>query len=693
MSERRDISKIRNIGIMAHIDAGKTTTTERILFYTGKTHRIGEVDDGAATMDWMQQEKERGITITSAATACYWRNHEINIIDTPGHVDFTIEVERSLRVLDGAVALFCAVGGVEPQSETVWHQADKYIVPRIAYINKIDRLGSDQARVIKQMNEKFKARCLPIQIPDGATDQFNGIIDLIDMDYLLFDEDSLGAKYTVNPIPENMVEQAAKAREVLLEAISDYDDVLLEKMLQEKSITKQDILRAIRKGVISCSFVPVLCGSSLKNRGIQRLLDAIVDFLPSPADLPPVEGTTPDGKKVLTRKSDPNEPVCALAFKIAGDQHTGKICYTRVYSGKFAPGQNLLNPISGIKERVGRILRMHSNKRTDVKEASAGDIVAIIGFRKTSTGDTLCDIKHPIILKLMQFPEPVISVAIEPKTQTDLDKLQEALSKLADEDPTFKVKSNEETGQIIISGMGELHLEILVDRLIREYNVRANVGKPQVAYKETITKPVDSEGKFVRKAGDKTHYGHVKIHVEPTENGTTFAFENRMDDESIPRAFIPYIEKGVKQSMTNGVIAGYPLTGIKVILYGGSYNEVDSTELAYEVAAGLALEDAARKAKPVVLEPVMDVEIVCPEIYMGNVAGDLNLRRGKILGMVPRNNQQIISAVVPLAEMFGYATALRNLTQGRALYTMQFSKYAPLPKELSDKMFANAMFV
>jgi len=677
---------------MAHIDAGKTTTTERILYYTGKTHRIGEVDDGAATMDWMEQEKERGITITSAATTCYWNKHEINIIDTPGHVDFTVEVERALRVLDGAVGLFCAVGGVEPQSETVWLQADKYRVPRIAFVNKMDRVGADFYRTVKEMNEKFMVKCLPIQIPGGEEDRFEGIIDLITMTYRTHKEETLGADYTDGPIPEQHVEKAEQSRQELLEAISDYDDELLDKLLNDKLIVASDMIRAIRKAVIACFFVPVLCGSALKNRGVQRLLDAIVDFLPAPNDLPPIEGISPDGKKKLIRKSDPNEPAAALAFKIVSDPHAGRLCYVRIYSGEIQPATYLLNPNSGIKERIGRILRMHSNKREDVKVARAGDIVAIIGFRKTTTGDTLCSPKHPIRLDLMQFPEPVIFVAIEPKSKSDQDKLDEALVRLEEEDPTFKVKTDQETGQTIISGMGELHLDILIDRMIREFNVQANIGKPQVAYKETITEGVDSEGKFDRMTGGKNQFGHVVLHIEPAENGTPFAFQNKIADDTIPREFIPAVERGVKRSMNNGVIAGYPLTGIKVSLINGSAHDVDSTELGYEVAATMAFESAARKAKPVVLEPVMDVEVVCPETYMGNVVGDLNQRRGKIHGMVPRNNLQVVSASVPLGEMFGYATALRNLTQGRGVYTMQFSKYAPLPKDVSDKMFSNLMY-
>nr|MBN2276365.1 elongation factor G [candidate division Zixibacteria bacterium] len=692
MSGRKDMSRIRNIGIMAHIDAGKTTTTERILYYTGKTHRIGEVDDGAATMDWMEQEKERGITITSAATTCYWLNHEINIIDTPGHVDFTMEVERSLRVLDGAVALFCAVGGVEPQSETVWLQADKYHVPRIAYINKLDRMGADFFSAVQEMNQKFTIKCLPIQIPYGQSDKFAGVIDLIDMTLRVYDSESLGTSFSDGGIPDDYMEAALKAREELLDAVSDFDDELIEKLLHDKPAGRNEIIRAIRKAVIECSFVPVLCGSSLRNVGVQKLLDAVVAFLPAPDDLPPIEGMTPDGKKELTRRADVVEPLTALAFKVVTDPHAGKLCYVRVYSGGMQTGKYVLNPISGIKERVGRIMRMHSNKRTDIDTALAGDIVAVIGFRKTTTGDTLCDPKHPIKLKLMRFPEPVISVAIEPKSKADQDKMIDALNRIQEEDPTFKAITNEETGQMIISGMGELHLEIIVDRMIREFHIKANIGKPQVAYKETITAEVEQEGRFIRQTGGKGQYGHVVLNVRPTENGTPFVFENRIKDGVVPAEYVRSVEKGVRQAMTNGVIAGYPLTGISVALINGSYHDVDSTDLAFEVAASVALRDAARKAKPVVLEPVMKVEVVCPEEYMGNVVGDLNQRRGKINGMVPRNNLQVISAMVPLAEMFGYATALRNLTQGRGIHTMQFSRYAPLPREISGKMFANLMY-
>ncbi len=692
MTGKKDITRLRNIGIMAHIDAGKTTTTERILYYTGKTHRMGEVDDGAATMDWMEQEKERGITITSAATTCFWRNHQINIIDTPGHVDFTMEVERSLRVLDGAVALFCAVGGVEPQSETVWHQADKYHVPRIAYINKMDRVGADFFETIKEMNEKFTMKSVPVQIPDGQGPDFKGIIDLINMTYRVYENDDLGATFSDQKIPDRLTAEAAEYRTHLLDTVSEFDEVLMEKYVGDREYTDEDLTRAIRKAVIGCRIVPVLLGSSFRNRGIQRLLDAVVDYLPAPTDLPPVKGLSPDGKKSQERKPADDEPASALCFKIATDPHSGKLSYIRIYSGIVKTGNHLLNPTTGIKERIGRILEMHSNKRQDREEASAGDIVAIIGLRKTTTGDTLCDPKHPLVLELMKFPEPVIFVAIEPKSKADQDKLSESLQRLEEEDPTFKVRYNEETGQTIISGMGELHLEILVDRLMREFNVQANVGKPSVAYKETISAPVEAEGKFIRQSGGRGQYGHVKIILEPADNGTVFSFENRLKGNDVPRQFIPAIEKGLKAAMANGVIAGYPMTRIRAALVDGSHHDVDSSEMAFEIAASMALKDGARKARPVVLEPVMEVEVVCPEDYMGNVVGDLNLRRGKILGMVPRGNHQIIKALIPLAEMFGYATVLRNLTQGRGVYTMQFSRYSALPQEVSSKLFANVMY-
>jgi len=693
MSGKREISRLRNIGIMAHIDAGKTTTTERILFYTGKTHRIGEVDDGAATMDWMEQEKERGITITSAATTCFWRDYQINIIDTPGHVDFTIEVERSLRVLDGAVALFCAVGGVEPQSETVWFQADKYHVPRIAYVNKLDRMGADFYGTVRDMHEKLTLKPVPVQIPVGQEREFKGVVDLIKMTYRVYRDGTQGSEYDDIDIPEEFAAEARTARERMLDAIGEFDDNLLEKFVNNEEVTPEEIYRAIRRGVIECAIVPVLLGSSLKNIGVQRLLDAIIDYLPAPDDLPPVKGKSPDGKKELTRLPREDEPLSALAFKVASDAHAGKVCYLRIYSGQLKTGSYALNPLAGIKERVGRIMEMHSNKRTDVKVAAAGDIVAVIGFRKTTTGETLCDVKKPIVLDMMVFPEPVIFVAIEPRSKADQDRLGESLERLEEEDPTFKVRFNEETGQTIISGMGELHLDILINRLVREFNVKANIGKPQVSYKETITDTIEIEGRFIRQTGGKNHFGVVRLRLEPTDDESGFVFENALPAGVLPREYVPSVERGLKAAMSSGVIAGYPMTGIKTVLIGAEYHDVDATETAYEVAASMALQDGARRAHPVVLEPIMAVEVVCPEDYMGNVVGDLNLRRGKIGGMVPRNSLQIIKAMIPLAEMFGYATILRNLTQGRGAYTMQYASYMPLPKEVSSKMFANTMYM
>ena len=686
MSSKTALKNIRNIGIMAHIDAGKTTTTERILYYTGKTHRIGEVDDGAATMDWMEQEKERGITITSAATTTFWKDAAINIIDTPGHVDFTIEVERSLRVLDGAVAIFCAVGGVEPQSETVWHQADKYNVPRIAYVNKMDRIGADFKGTVQQMREKLGANAVPIQIPAGEGDLFTGIIDLITMKFRVYKEETFGREYDDIAIPDDMLEEAKKAREFLLEAISNYDDRLLEKFLADEPIAESEICGAIRKACLDVSIIPVLCGSSFRNKGVQFLQDAIVDFLPSPLDKPPVKGHIPRSSKEAIRRTDVNEPMCALAFKIMSDPHVGRLTYFRIYSGTVKAGTYVYNANVDMKERVARILRMHSNKREDVKVAEAGDIVAAVGFRKTSTGHTLSDVKHPIQLELMQFPEPVISVAIEPKSLADQEKLTDSLGKLTEEDPTFRVATNEETGQTIISGMGELHLDILTDRLMREFQVRANVGTPWVAYKETVTKYQTGEGKFIRQSGGKGQYGHVVLAVEPLEEGIGFRFENKLSDGNIPREYIPAIEQGVKEALHSGVISGNPIIGIKISLMDGSYHEVDSTELAYKIAASIAFQNAVEKADPVLLEPVMDVEIIVPEDYAGNVLNDLNGRRSRIAGLMPRKKAQVVSATVPLSEMFGYATKLRNLSQGRAVFTMQFSSYQPVPDEVTSRM-------
>jgi len=686
MSSSTSLNHIRNIGIMAHIDAGKTTTTERILFYTGKTHRIGEVDDGAATMDWMAQEKERGITITSAATTTFWRDAVINIIDTPGHVDFTAEVERSLRVLDGAVAIFCAEGGVEPQSETVWHQADRYSVPRIAYVNKMDRIGADFAGTIRQMREKLGAHAVPVQIPAGEGDLFTGIIDLISMTYRVFNEESNGMKFEDLPVPDDMAEEAAAAREQMLEAASHYDDALLEKFLAEDTITADEIIRAMRRGCLQATIVPVLCGSSFRNKGVQRLLDAIIDFLPSPLDKPPVKGHIPSSSKEAQRKPDVNEPVCALAFKIVTDPHVGRLTYIRLYSGMIKTGSYIYNVNEGMKERIARIIRMHANKREDIQEAKVGDIVAVVGFRKTVTGHTLADFKHPLLLELMNFPEPVISVAIEPKSRGDQEKLMEALQRLIEEDPTFRLTTNEETGQTIISGMGELHLEILTDRLLREFQVQANIGAPWVAYKETITTRQTGEGKFIRQTGGHGQYGHVILTVEPLSDGAGFVFENKLVGGSIPRAYIPAIERGVKEAMQNGVIASGTMIGIKVTLIDGSTHEVDSSELAYKIAASMAFREAVEKANPVLLEPVMHVEIIVPEEYAGNVINDLNGRRAHISGIEPRKKAQVISAKVPLAEMFGYATKLRNISQGRAVFSMEFSLYQPVPNEVVDRL-------
>ena len=686
MSSKTSLDKIRNIGIMAHIDAGKTTTTERILYYTGKTHRLGEVDDGAATMDWMEQEKERGITITSAATTTQWKNAVINIIDTPGHVDFTVEVERSLRVLDGAVAIFCAVGGVEPQSETVWRQADKFGIPRVAYVNKMDRVGASFCGTVQQMRDKLGANAVPIQIPAGEGDLFTGIIDLITMKYRIHKEETFGREYNDMAVPDDMRAEAVKAREYMLDAVSAHDDRLMEKLLAEQPIQEDEIRAALRRTCLNVSVIPVTCGSSFRNKGVQFLQDAIVDFLPSPLDKPPVKGHIPGSSKETVRKPDVNEPMCALAFKIMSDPHVGRLTYFRIYSGQVKAGTYVYNPNAGMKERVSRILRMHANKREDVETAEAGDIVAAVGFRKTATGHTLCDVKHPIELELMAFPEPVVSVAIEPKSLADQEKLAESLNRLAEEDPTFKVKTNEETGQTIISGMGELHLEILAERLVREFQVKANVGTPWVAYKETVTRYQTGEGKFIRQSGGRGHYGHVILAVEPLGNSTGFAFENTAPDTAIPRYFVSAIEQGVKEARQTGVISGNPLIGIKVTLLDGSTHEVDATELAYKIAASLAFQDAAEKAGPVLLEPVMDVEVMVPDDYAGHVMNDLNTRRAHISGLMPRGKTQVIAATVPLSEMFGYATRLRNLSQGRAVFTMQFSSYQPVPAEVTNRM-------
>lgn len=685
---RFPLQKTRNIGIMAHIDAGKTTTTERILYYTGVTYKIGEVDEGTAVMDWMVQEQERGITITSAATTCFWKDHRINIIDTPGHVDFTIEVERSLRVLDGAVAVFDSVAGVEPQSETVWRQANKYGVPRIAFMNKMDRVGADFVMSVNSMVERLDANPVPIQIPIGAEDEFRGQIDLITMKAIYYDDETLGANYTEEDMPDGMLPKAYEYREKMLEALADIDDEIMEKYLDKSDISVEEIKRAVRKGTLEMKITPVLCGSAFRNKGIQLLLDAIVDYLPSPLDIPPVVGKVPGSDSVIVRHADEAEPFSAIAFKVMTDPFVGQLTFIRVYSGIVTAGSYVYNSTKDVKERVGRILKMHANKREEVKEIVAGDIGAVVGLKHTLTGDTLCDEKHPIILESIEFPEPVMSVAIEPKTKADQEKLSQSLAKLAQEDPSFQVSFNEETGQTIISGMGELHLEIIVDRLLREFKVSANVGKPQVAYKETIRMPAKGEGKFIRQTGGRGQYGHVMIQLEPLEAGKGFEFENKIVGGAVPREYIPAIEKGIREASDRGILGGYPVVDIKAILYDGSYHEVDSSEMAFKIAGSLAFKEAAKNAQPVLLEPIMSIEIVTPEEYMGDVIGDLNARRGRVLNIERRGNVQVIKAHAPLAEMFGYATSLRSKTQGRATYTMQFSHYDEVPKGVSEGIIA-----
>ncbi|MFZ6033068.1 MAG: elongation factor G [Melioribacter sp.] len=686
MSKRVEISKVRNIGIMAHIDAGKTTTTERILFYTGKVHRIGEVHDGAATMDWMEQEKERGITITSAATTTMWAGHQINIIDTPGHVDFTVEVERSLRVLDGAIALFCAVGGVEPQSETVWRQADKYGVPRIAFVNKMDRVGADFYNAVQMMKDRLGANAVPITLPIGEGDLFNGIIDLMTMKARMFHEETLGTTFEDVEIPKDLKPLANKYRTQMLEAVSEIDDTLLEKYIEGKEITSDEVLKVLREATIKLKIVPVFCGSSFKNKGVQMLLDAVVNFLPSPLDLGNLVAHHVHKNDRVERKIDPNEKFAALAFKIMTDPYVGKLTFIRVYTGTLKSGSYIYNSIAEKKERIGRILQMHANHREDMDEIRAGDIAAIVGLKNTRTGDTLCTEDDPIVLEKMAFPEPVIQIAIEPKTKADQDKLSDALAKLSDEDPTFKVKVDEETGQTLISGMGELHLEILVDRMKREFKVEANIGKPQVAYRETITKTVQAEGKFVKQSGGRGKYGHVWIELSPNEPGKGFEFENAIVGGAVPKEYINPVINGLQDAMKNGVLAGYPVVDVKAKLYDGSYHEVDSDEISFRVAASMAFKNGALKAGPILLEPIMQVEVITPEEYLGDVLGDLNSRRGKIEGFSTRKDAQVIRAQVPLAQMFGYATVLRSMTQGRAIYTMQFSHYSEVPKSVAEEI-------
>ncbi|HZO81952.1 MAG TPA: elongation factor G [Candidatus Binataceae bacterium] len=679
MARQTPIERVRNIGIMAHIDAGKTTTTERVLYYTGINYKIGEVHEGTATMDWMVQEQERGITITSAATTCFWRDHRINIIDTPGHVDFTIEVERSLRVLDGAVAVFCAVGGVEPQSETVWRQADKYRVPRVAFINKMDRVGADFERVVQEIRDKLKATPLVTQLPIGAEDKFTGVVDLIGQRALIWDEDRLGASFRVEEIPAELKESAAGWREKMIETLADHDEQIMEMFLEGKQPEPARIRAAIRTATLNIAVVPVLMGSAFRNKGVQPMLDAVVDYLPSPLDVPPVMGKV--GDKLEERWPRDDAPFSALAFKIMTDPYVGTLTFLRVYSGRLESGSSVLNSTKQKRERIGRLVKMHANKREEISEVFAGDICAV-GLRDTTTGDTLCDPAHPIVLESIEFPEPVIQIAIEPKTKADQDRLGDSLSKLAREDPSFRVSVNRETGQTLIAGMGELHLEIIVDRLLREFKVDANVGKPQVAYRETIRRPAEAEGRFVRQSGGHGQFGVVDLRIEPLEKGGGFEFVDATKGGAIPRNFIPSVEEGVKEAMETGVLAGYPMVDVRATLLDGKYHEVDSSELAFKIAGSLAFREAAEKADAVLLEPVMEVEVVTPQEFMGDVIGDLNARRGKILDMESRAGAQVIDARVPLATMFGYATRLRSMTQGRATYTMQFGAYEPVPQQI-----------
>jgi elongation factor G len=670
---------------MAHIDAGKTTTTERILYYTGRVHKMGETHDGASVMDWMEQEQERGITITSAATTCQWRENRINIIDTPGHVDFTVEVERSLRVLDGAIALFCSVGGVEPQSETVWRQADKYGVPRIAFVNKMDRTGADFFRAVDMMKDRLGANAVPIQLPIGSEDKFDGVVDLVEMDAIVY-EDELGVDFDRVEIPEDMKEQAAEYREILMEVLAEEDDEFMMKYL-EGEVSTADIKKLLRQAVLNVNVIPVLCGSAFKNKGVQMLLDSVLDYLPSPTDVPAIEGFNPDTEETEIREADDDAPFSGLAFKIMSDPYVGKLAFFRSYSGTLEAGSYVYNATADIRERVGRILQMHANRREERDVIYAGDLGALVGLKNTSTGDTICDQDNPIVLEAMEFPEPVIGVAIEPKSKADQDKLGEALQRLAEEDPTFRVHTDDETGQTIIEGMGELHLEVIVDRLLREFKVDANIGKPKVAYRETITKKVtDVQGKFIRQSGGRGQYGHVVIDIEPQDAGEGFEFEDKITGGSIPREYIPSVEDGIVEAMENGIMAGYPVVDVKVTLNDGSYHDVDSSEMAFKIAGSMGFKEGAKRARPAILEPVMAVEVVTPEEYMGDVMGDLNGRRGKVEGMEPRGNAQVVSAHVPLSEMFGYSTDLRSKTQGRATYTMQFSHYEQAPKSITEEI-------
>ncbi|MDR0499481.1 MAG: elongation factor G [Holophagales bacterium] len=696
MARTTPLERYRNIGIMAHIDAGKTTTTERILFYTGKIHRLGEVHDGAATTDWMEQEQERGITITSAAITAFWSpqtgiykgiEHQINVIDTPGHVDFTSEVERSLRVLDGAVAVFCAVGGVQPQSETVWRQANKYKVPRIAFVNKMDRVGADFFRVIEMMKTRLGAKPLPLQIPIGSEDTFRGVIDLICMQALIFEENDKGFNVICGEIPADLRETADKYNEQLVECVAETDEGLMEKYLSGESLTEEEIYKGIRKGCIELAFTPVCCGSSFKNKGVQPLLDAIVTYMPSPLDIPAIEGVDSNGN-ATARKADDNEPFSALVFKIMADPFVGSLCFIRVYSGVLASGSSVYNVNKGRKERIGRLLQMHANKREEINEVRTGDIAAVVGFKDALTGQTICDEGSPVILESIEFPEPVIQVAIEPKTKQDQEKMSLALSRLAQEDPTFKVHTDQETSQTIIAGMGELHLEIIVDRMMREFKVEANVGKPQVAYRETIKRRVESEGKFIRQSGGRGQYGHVKLVVEPQEPGKGYEFVNEIVGGVVPKEYIKPIDQGIQEAMTSGVLAGFPVVDVKVTLIDGSYHEVDSSEMAFKIAGSMGFKSACEKATPTLLEPVMAVEVEIPEEYMGDVIGNLNSRRGRIENMEDRAGTRVVTSKIPLAEMFAYSTTLRSMTQGRGTYTMQFSHYEEAPKSVSEGIVA-----
>jgi elongation factor G len=684
------LAQVRNIGIMAHIDAGKTTTTERVLYYTGINYKLGEVHDGTATMDWMPQEQERGITITSAATTCFWRDHRVNIIDTPGHVDFTAEVERSLRVLDGAVAVFCAVGGVEPQSETVWRQADRYRVPRVAFINKMDRIGANFAGVVDQIRNKLKSNAVPVQIPLGSEEGFAGLIDLVRLKTYRYVEETLGAEYQEEEIPEEYRAETEEYRERLLEAVAETSEGLLDHYLSEGTLGEEQILAGLREGTINGSLVPVLCGSAFKNKGVQPLLDAVVEYMPSPLDVPPIEGFSPDSSNVEVRPADDDKPFAALVFKIMTDPFVGQLSFIRIYSGSIATGNSVINAVSGKSERIGRLLKMHANKREEISEVFAGDICAVVGLRNAGTGDTICDRKNPVVLEAMHFPEPVIAVAIEPKTKIDQEKLGTALGKLTHEDPTFRVTTDEETGQTIISGMGELHLEIIVDRLMREFKIGANVGRPQVAYREAISEESKGEGRFVRQTGGRGQFGHTKIRIWPLTDGTDFKFENEIRQGVIPREYIRPVEMGIREALDRGILAGYPMVGVGVALYDGSFHEVDSSEIAFKVAGSMAFQDAAKGARPVLMEPIMEVEAVTPEEYMGDVIGDLNRRRGRVINMEARAGFQVVTVHVPLSDMFGYATDLRSATQGRATYTMQFDHYDEVPRQKAEEIVARA---